>query len=379
VPVSVVKPSFYHWLKPDAQHPARLVFEGKIPLESAWIVVQVGICYLWTMVKKAEEKKVIRFDSHRIKSIAFWFWEYQRRNPAYRKFSYVIENYRHYFDEIGELQSIESEEGCNGFGSDAFDMEDPNPKNHPYALHLEKKHGLEARLAFCRLSFLIEAVRRRFHRLYRNANIGLDTEEALAVILKGKHVKFESKDHADINALLRSYYKWAMSIDDDAPNHYMSDLDKTSGILLNHKQALKDPGQVMLELHAVKIFNTTMESIFSNKRISDETLEAVYKLCLSGENIVSADITRLILLWMWDKAHEEDENSPLDFDTVQKLLKQAIPLKYRYIDKIATLLQKKQRLLEYYEKICNKINTMNPLCTKRNGKQLPSIKDVLSL
>jgi len=331
------------------------------------------------MAKKSDEKKVIRFDSHRLKSVAFWFWEYQRRNPAYRKFSYAIEYYRSYFQELGELEVIESEEGCKKFESDAFDMEDPNPKNHPYALYLEEKYGREARLAFYKLSFLVEAVRRRFHRLYRNCYIGLDTDEALTAVLKGKPITFESKDHSDINALLRSYYKWAMSIDEEAPNHYIADLDKTSGILLNYKQALKDPEQVMRELHAVKIYNATMESIFTNKRISDETLEAVYKLCLSGKNIVSADITRLILLWMWDKAHEEDENSPLDFDTVQKLLKQAIPLKYRYNDKIATLLQKKQRLLEYYEKICNKINTMNPLCTKQNGRQLPSIKDVLSL
>ncbi|MEL7640021.1 MAG: hypothetical protein AAGU21_10300 [Solidesulfovibrio sp.] len=331
------------------------------------------------MPKKSDEKKVLRFDSHRIRSVAFWFWEYQRRNPAYRHFSHVIENYRAYFDELGELEVIESEEGCKGFNSDSIDMEDPNPKNHPYALYLEEQYEVKARIAFFRLSCLEEAVRRRFHRLYRNAYIGLNTEEALDAILNGKSVKFESKDHADINALLRSYYKWAMSIDDDAPNHYMSDLDKTSGILLDHKQALKDPEQVMLELHAVKIFNATIDSIFSNKRISDETLEAVYKLCLSGDHIVSADMTRLILLWMWDKAHEDDEDNPLDFDEVHELLKKAIPLKHRHNDKIATLLQKRQRLFEYYENLCIKIDTMNPLCTKQNGKQLPPIKDVLSL
>ncbi|GAB6039251.1 hypothetical protein JCM15519_38100 [Fundidesulfovibrio butyratiphilus] len=277
------------------------------------------------------------------------------------------------------MEVIESEEGCKGFNSDSIDMEDPNPKNHPYALYLEERYEAKARIAFYRLSCLEEAVRRRFHRLYRNAYIGLDTEEALDVILKGKPVKFESKNHADINALLRSYYKWAMSIDDDAPNHYMSDLDKTSGILLDHKQALKDPEQVMLELHAVKIFNATIDSIFSRKRISDETLEAVYKLCLSGDHIVSADVTRLILLWMWDKAHEDDEDNPLDFDEVHDLLKKAIPLKHRHNDKIATLLQKRQRLFEYYENLCIKIDTMNPLCTMQNGKQLPPIKDVLSL
>ncbi|MBI4805527.1 MAG: hypothetical protein HY795_09855 [Desulfovibrio sp.] len=331
------------------------------------------------MAKKSDGKKVLRFDSHRIRSVAFWFWEYQRRNPAYRHFSHVIENYRAYFDELGELEVIESEEVCKGFDADAFDMEDPNPKSHPYTLHLEERYGKKARLSFCRLSFLTEAVRRRFHRLYRNAYIGLNTGEALAAVLKGKSVAFESKDHIDINALLRSYYKWAMSIDDDAPNHYMADLDKTAGILLDHKQALKDPEQVMLELHAVKIFNATIDSIFSNKRISDETLEAVYKLCLSGDHIVSADMTRLIILWMWDKAHESDDNNPLSFDEVHEILKEAIPLKHRHNDKIATLLQKRQRLFEYYENLCTKINTMNPLCTKQNGKQLPSIKDVLSI
>lgn len=331
------------------------------------------------MAKISDEKKVLRFDSHRIKSVAFWFWEYQRRNPAYRQFSHVIENYRAYFDELGELKVIESEEVCKGFVTEEYDIEPPSPKDHPYALHLEEQYGKEARLSFFRMSFLTEAVRRRFHRLYCNAYIGLNTEEALAAVLRGKSVKFESKEHVDINALLRSYYKWAMSIDEDVPSHYMADLDKTSGILLDHRQALKDPEQVMLELHAVKIFNATIDSIFSNKRISDETLEAVYKLCLSGDYIVSADMTRLIILWMWDKAHESDDNNPLGFDEVHELLKEAIPLKHRHNDKIATLLQKRQRLFEYYENLCTKINTMNPLCTKQNGKQLPSIKDVLSL
>lgn len=361
------------------QYPAHLASVGWIALESPWIVAQREICYLWIMAKKSDEKKVLRFDSHRLKSVAFWFWEYQRRNPAYRQFSRVIEKYRDYLDELGELEVIESEEGCKGFDSDAFGMEDPNPKNHPYALYLEGKYGKEARLAFYRLTFLIEAVRRRFHRQYCSWHIGLDTDDALTAILKGRSVLFESKDHDDINALLRSHPNWTMSIDEDIPNHYISDLDKTSGILLDHKQALKDPEQVMLELHAVKVLSGAIDSIFSNKRISDETLEAIYKLCLSGDHIVSADLTRLILLWMWDKAHDDDENNPLDFDTVHELLKAAIPLKYRHNDKIATLLQKRQRLFEYYEKLCIKINTTNPLCTKQNGKQLPSIKDVLSL
>lgn len=331
------------------------------------------------MAKKSDEKKVLRFDSHRLKSVAFWFWEYQRRNPAYRQFSRVIENYRAYFDDLGELETIESEEGCKGFDADAFDMEDPNPKNHPYALYLEGKYGKEARLAFYRLTFLIEAVRRRFQRLYCDYRIGMNTDETLDAVLMGESIAFESKDHTDINALLRSYNKWSMSIDEDIPNHYMADLDKTPGILLDHKQALKDPEQVMLELHAVKIFNVTIDSIFSNKRISDETLEAVYRLCLSGDHIVSSDITRLILLWMWDKARDENVSSSLSFDEVYSFLKKAIPQGRRHEGINATLFKKRQRLFEYYENLCTKINTMNPLCTIKNGKQLPSIKDVLSL
>ncbi|GAB6037748.1 hypothetical protein JCM15519_23070 [Fundidesulfovibrio butyratiphilus] len=349
------------------------------------------------MAKKSDEKKVLRFDSHRLKSVAFWFWEYQRRNPAYRKFSYAIEYYRFYFEELGELEAIESKEGCKKFESDAFDMEDPNPKNHPYALYLEEKYGEEARLAFYRLSFLIEAVRRRFHRMYRSCDIGLQTDRALNIILDNKHyqqrgtrcsdiellrkngITLESKNHADINALLRSYYKWAMSIDEDTPNHYLADLNKTSGILLNHNQALKDPEQVMLELHAVKIFNATIDSIFTNKRIGDETLEAVYKLCLAGGNIVSSDMTRLIILWMWDKAHDADGSTIIRFDEVHAMLRSVFSLDKRAKYKIHTLFIKKHRLFEYYENLCAKINTMNPLCTKQNGKQLPSIKDVLSL
>ena len=331
------------------------------------------------MAKISDEKKVLRFDSHRIKSVAFWFWEYQRRNPAYRQFSNIIEKLRSYFDELGELRVIESEEVCKGFATEEYDMEPPSPKDHPYALHLEQKYGKEARLAFYRLSFLTEAVRRRFQRVYCSYDIGMKTDETLNAILSGKPVAFESKEHIDINALLRSYNNWSMSIDEDIPNHYIADLDKTSGILLDHKKALKAPEQVMLELHAVKIFNSTIDSIFSNKRISDETLEAVYKLCLSGEHIVSSDITRLILLWMWDKAHDENSSPLLSFDEVYLSLKKAIPQGKRHEGINATSFKKRQRLFEYYENLCTKINTMNPLCTKQNGKQLPSIKDVLSL
>jgi len=331
------------------------------------------------MGKKTKTSREPRFDSDRIQGIAFWFWEYQRRNPAYRRFSFIIEVYRHYFDELGELEFIESVEGVNQFVSDAYEMDDPNPMNYPYAIHLGEKYGIQTRRCFCKLSFLIEAVRRRFHRVYRPCFVGIDSNEALSSSIQSKQQPFKSCDHSDINALLRSYYKWAMRIDDDIPNHYMSDLDKTSGIHLNHEQALNNPEQVMHELHAVRIFNTTFESIFSKQRISDETLEAVYKLCLAGKHIVSSDTTRIIILWMWDKAHEADEDNPLDFDSVHQLLKDYLSTRKIGNDRIATLLANKKRLSNYYKQLCLKIKTMNPLCTAQNEKQLPSIKDVLSL
>jgi len=310
-----------------------------------------------------------RGDAKRLKNVAFWYWEYLRRNTLYRRYCDVIAYYFEYFDGIGEFDYLASKEGLDELNSYYYDEEnDYDYKNNPYKDRLEKEHGPRAGVMFQKFSFLSEKFRSNFKRVFKHYSEGINTEEELTKLFNKEDIRFESNDSLDIAALLKMYKNWKMRIDDESPTYYVFELEKSGKITIDPSSIMNDPSEVGQEAHAINLIYKSMRGLFEDHHIKAETLEAVYDLVLSGENINSSDEMRLAVLWLWDKAHEDDYFNPAPFDTVYRMLKARINEEFAHSGIWEQILYRRSRILRYYEAVDLSITQMTVIPLKSAKK-----------
>ena len=263
-------------------------------------------------------------DVDRLKKIAFWYWEYTRRNQLYIRYCDVITKYDDYFKSLGVYDFMQSKKYLDEISEYVTTHDDPEElKYTPFRRRLEKEHGEEAGRRFFKYGFLSCGFEEKFGRIYKHYSIGMNTEEALSGSLAGEYFSFSSGNPADFAALIKLNESWLITIDDFEPTTFSYDITRAKNISTDPNTILDNPDKLSLEVHAINLINKAVESLFEEQHVSDETLQAVYKLSIAGRRFNSTDLMRLAMLWLWDKAHK-DRLNPTPFEEVYPLLKAKI-------------------------------------------------------
>jgi hypothetical protein len=297
-----------------------------------------------------DSAKTLLDGSDRLQRIAFWYWEYMRRNKLYKRYCAVIEAYNDYFKDIGIYESMQTREFLNEMAEYVSSHDDKEDlKYTPFRRRLEKSHGKAAGLIFFKYGFLSCGFENNFGRIYKNNSIGLSSDKAFEDILKDSNVEFATRDPADLSALLKLNGEWLLTVDEMTPDNFSFDFQRTGNIKINPQGVVMSPSKVGLEIQALNIINKAVESLFKKQNIEGETLQAVYKLCLEGKHINSSDVMRLAMVWLWDKAHEASESTSASFDDVYPLLKAKVEESGKTDGAWEQIVTRRKRIQGYYE------------------------------
>jgi hypothetical protein len=315
------------------------------------------------------ENKIIepQDDTDRLKRVAFWYWEYMRRNQKYRRYCQVMRQYNDYFKMIGVYDFMQTKEFLDEMFEYVYSHDELHElKYTPFRKRLERAHGEEAGRKFFKFGFWSCGFDKLFGRIYKDCDDGLDSEYALDKVLSGGNIPFFTEDVSDIAALIKLNSQWGISVAGSTPCVFTYDLELVNDVKIDPKAVLDNPAKIGLEAFALNLITKSVESLFEKQNILLGTYESVYKLSLAGKHINSSDIMRLSMLWLWDKAHEENENNPLPFDTVYPLLKAKIEGANAAEGVWEQLLYRKPRIREYYESTSRSIQqlTIIPLKSK---------------
>ncbi|WP_428561151.1 MAG: hypothetical protein ACP59X_18285 [Solidesulfovibrio sp. DCME] len=318
-------------------------------------------CYERPMAAKSDKNTV--YNTDRLKRVAFWYWEYMRRNPLYRRYCAVIERYNDYFKSLGVFDYMECREYLEEMASYTSAHEDCHDLAHnPFRSRLENDFGKEAGMKYWKYGFLSYGFEKHFGRIYKHHSIGIDTDETLKKLLSGEDIVFSVKGSADISALTKLNGSWMIKIDEMTPSNFLYNLEKSNSITIDPKAILNNPTKFGLEVHALNMINKAVESLFGKQHIDEETLQSVYKLSLSGKHINSSDTMRLAMLWLWDKAHEKDGRKPESFDAVYPLLKDKINASGMLDGAWEQIFTRRKRIVGYYgvTDFCIQNHTIKP-------------------
>ena len=98
--------------------------------------------------------KTLLDGSDRLQRIAFWYWEYMRRNPLYQRYCAVIESYNDYFKDIGIYEFMQTREFLDEMTEYVSTHDDEDDLKYTlFRRRLEKSHGKYASLKFFNMDF----------------------------------------------------------------------------------------------------------------------------------------------------------------------------------------------------------------------------------
>ena len=304
-------------------------------------------------------------DVERIKRVAFWYWEYMRRNRLYRRYCDVINKYDDFFKQIGVYSYMQSKEYLEEMTDYVSSHDDPEDlKYTPFRKYIESEYGHKAGLIFFKYGFLSIGFEMKFGRIFKDYSVGIDSHEIFEILLNGKEFEFSTDNLADISAITKLNKSWTISIEDDEPCVFYYDYNKFSDIKIKPEAILSDPEKVGLEVHALHLTNKAVQGLFEKQKVSSETLTSVYRLSLSGKHINSSDIMRVAMLWIWDEAH--NLQNPGTFEDIYPLLKDKVEAHFLTGKPWDEILTRKARLAGYYQSTQNCIEnlTVTPLGPK---------------
>ncbi|WP_027178886.1 hypothetical protein [Maridesulfovibrio bastinii] len=313
--------------------------------------------------KKTKKKVSDRDNIDRLETIAFWLWEYTRRNASYRRRVNVIYRIWDRFEEIGELDNL-LELTLHDFVDDLKDEQEVDLTENWFTERLED-YGEEYLRYYYKYIIISGSFARSFGRVLKDYDEGIDTEEVLELLLKGEEFSFRSSDKYDQYAVMWLRDKWVLSINGKSPTFFNSMLDDGDQIDSDPKQMVTHADDFAEELNGLNICKQLFENILSEEEIDYETKQQVYEFGGQGLNIdPNGDVMRLVVLWLWDKIHEgiERGDQPKSFDEIYPLLKER--LREGYLVNVSyDSLFKRGRIRNYYEvtKYCIENLTVLPL------------------
>ena len=329
--------------------------------------------------------KVWHDNADRLKKIAFWYWEYVRRNSLYKKYSVLIRNYHKilhskglaaYINPPGEFDKTYADDPLRDLGRDWMSIS--------YRDRLIIKHGNEVGRILLRYTSLMSGFKKHFGRNYKDHEIGLDTSDALESLLLGKNVFFETNDAFDVLAVLNFSKQGALferylnkklcsqqmnvsimtqikSVGEKSRAVIQNEIDHLSrrmeafysdndNIRIDATLNTKRAASIGHEIHVLSTLKKIAQTGPWNHRLDVEVMSSIYVAALSGKQLKSASETRLIALWLWDKAHEENELIPAPFKDVYRIFKDKLNNKKEDIAKSwEQAMQRPGRVRKNYE------------------------------
>ncbi|MGE4470422.1 MAG: hypothetical protein AB7D47_09820 [Desulfovibrio sp.] len=316
----------------------------------------------------AKKSKADRDNIERLESIAFWLWQYTSRNRSYQRFINVITWYRVKFLEVDELENLDE---YLGYDNVLKLMDDPEftydtLKDNEFTRELSRKHGEFFGRAIFKLVFLMMKFNERFGREPKDYDERMDTDEALGKLLDDQTVTFSSKDKFDQYAVMQLRDEWMLEVEGDSPNPNMIRLEDDDKITIDPKKLTAHKEELSKEAGSFEIYDQISKKASKGGRLNYDTKLQIYELGGAGKHYdPKGDVMRLVMLWLWDKAHEgeEDGNEPKTLDEVLPLLKDRV--KTGHLQNISyDAFFRKPRLRSYYQTTEHCINNLTVLPLK---------------
>ncbi|BAH73640.1 hypothetical protein DMR_01490 [Solidesulfovibrio magneticus RS-1] len=286
-------------------------------------------------------------DVGRFKTIAFWHWEYTRRNRLYKLYSNKIESFRNGLIGAGGLHQDITVVPLGGiFDKYLYKQEGEQSINHLLKWFLIRGLDREKGMLFLRYRLLFHGFNKKFKRYFKPCHIGIDSSEQLDKLLSGNLPCFEIKDLVDLIAILPQELKLKLTLD------YSKARIKILGPWFAEMVSVENTGQNNIKIEMDQVFKFSDDVILDredqrtisgmanvlaflnrlfvngckqeNPLVTDYMLQLIYRFCLAGKHIKSSSIMRLAMLWLWDQAHKQNEDNPAQFDDVYPLLKSKI-------------------------------------------------------
>lgn len=254
--------------------------------------------------------------AERLENLAFWYWEYQRRNPVYRRWSEVLgnlyEKLEPYQDTIDEIYTPNGTVDLIKYEREATTTHER--KYNPARKVMEDRHGPKAGELLYKFNILSVKFDRKFKRPPLSHEFGVDTEEALKALLSPKELEFRPDDISHVSALLNMHNDWIVKIDGEDPNHTYMLLVPYVTLPIGPHVTTEIHQKATLEYEVLHLMSKTIDLWDFNEQIVDEqTADAALELLEDLKGINTANVMRLAMLWLWDRINEDDDQS-LDFD-----------------------------------------------------------------
>lgn len=240
----------------------------------------------------------------KIKNIAFWQWEYQRRNQKYRDYS----------EATTILQLDLADAGVADFFARKDYVELVNKyqdSSEPFAHYNMIKDNFPDCVVdyLCKWSILNQKFTDKFMRRSKHYVNGEETcyEMLLNFIARGEKCNYDVKKYSgydecyleeldDLLALLAYRKQWGILMDGKIPpKHDFFTKLNTPYIPTNDATRSPDVGLEIRSLSFLCDFTVVHHSL------TDELCEIIYKLAIAGRKINPADEMRTFLLILWDE------------------------------------------------------------------------------
>ena len=254
--------------------------------------------------------------AERLENLAFWYWEYQRRNPEYQKWSETIDRFMDDLEKCAEaLAEMSSPKGL----VDMIEFERSNPtiqdfRKSKFIKRIESEFGKETARTLYRYSMLNQKFERRFKRSATYHGYGMDSEEALQLVLDGKEPVFKPFDLADVAALLGMHNEWVVQMNGRDPSQTFSMIAEYVTVPIGPHIPIDVFKKASLECEVLYLLSQAAAFWNDDKPALDEEVsESVLDLLEDLKGVNTANIMRLAMLWLWDRINGDDDPS-LDFD-----------------------------------------------------------------
>lgn len=308
---------------------------------------------------------------NRAKNLAFWQWEYTRRNPKYKELSDELTIVIEELKKLGVFYEMFSKENAKTIMSFSEEIGDENYESIldiPFFKHLFIRFGGRAVRQLFHWTTLINRFEIEFKRPLKPSWIGHESDYILSELLCNKEYLFETCDYMDIIALLRNKEKWALTIGGIPPNLTNTVFNCYHPMNIDKQATFDNPTLIHQEAEVLKFLrNGPLDFVFDGK-IDPVGINAVYKLSSSGQYTNNSNISRLIGVWLWDQAHFENEHTPLAFNIVYKKLIKKIEESGATGGAWEQVQGKRTRILKYYNVTSDCIKSMAVLPLQAEAK-----------
>lgn len=264
------------------------------------------------MARKPQQTK-----AERLENLAFWYWEYQRRNPVYRRWSEVLSHYEKLMDPyqstLDEATTPDAMIELLKYNDQVTDWQ--GIKFNPTRAFVEERHGKKAGKLFYKFDIFSIRFEYKFKRMPLTCDLGYPSEVLLQRVLdRDEGLNFKPLDIADVSTLLNIHNDWIVRVAGYEPTHLNILRHREVTIPVGPNITFEEHQKATLEYEVLHLMSKAIDIWDINEPVVDEeTADAALELLSDLDSVNTANIMRLAVLWLWDRMEEDDDES-LDFD-----------------------------------------------------------------